>query len=81
MYTWIDSTNNDGQVCRISTTDCFTFTAGTADRNGHYAAMTAIINHKFDTLNTNQAADILLETRDGNTANLDKALSPVGNLN
>ena len=74
------STNNDATVCRLGTNDCYTYAAGNADRNAAYAGANAVVSHKFDTITTHQSSDILRGTAHNGTINLDRALSPVGNL-
>ena len=70
----------DAQVCRINSSDCFTYTRHGADGNSVYASTNALVSHKFSTITTSQSADIIEQTKNNGLISVDRALSPVGNL-
>ena len=54
---------------------------GTILTTKYVVGTTALLMHKFDTLNGDEIEDIIIGTRNtDNTLNITKALSPVGNL-
>jgi len=78
---WNNNSNISARVCRTNTSDCHTYNQFDATGNSIIASGNALVSHKFDTLTTSESAEILERTRRNGIYSLDRALSPVGNIN